>query len=53
MVQDVQGWLDDPTNNFGWIVIADESTHTTAKRFGSREEASANRPKLLIYFTAP
>lgn len=53
LVQDVQGWLDDPTNNFGWIVIADESTHTTAKRFGSREEAAPNRPKLLIYFTAP
>lgn len=53
MVGDVQGWLDQPTSNFGWIIIADESTHTTAKRFGSREEASANRPKLRIFYTEP
>ena len=53
MVGDVQGWLDQPSSNFGWIVIADESTHTTAKRFGSREEASANRPKLRIFYTEP
>jgi len=53
MVTDVQSWLDQPASNFGWIVIADESTHTTAKRFGSREEASANRPKLRIFYTEP
>lgn len=53
MVADVQGWLDAPTSNFGWIIIADESTHTTAKRFGAREEAPANRPKLRIFYTAP
>ena len=53
MVSDVQGWLDQPATNFGWIVIADESTHTTAKRFGSREEIAANRPKLRIFYTQP
>ena len=53
MVADVQGWLDQPGTNFGWIIIADESTHTTAKRFGSREEAEANRPKLRIFYTEP
>jgi hypothetical protein len=53
MIGDVQGWLDSPGSNFGWIIIADESTHTTAKRFGAREEAATNRPKLRIFFTAP
>ncbi|NNM32423.1 MAG: DNRLRE domain-containing protein [Gemmatimonadetes bacterium] len=53
MVSDVQGWLDLPASNFGWIIIADESTHTTAKRFGSREEAPENRPKLRIFYTQP
>lgn len=49
MVADVQAWLDDPGTNFGWIVIGDESTTTTSKRFDSREHPTqANRPRLTI-----
>ncbi|QOJ18716.1 MAG: hypothetical protein HRU76_14480 [Phycisphaeraceae bacterium] len=49
MVADVQAWLDNPGSNFGWIVIGDESTTTTAKRFDSREHPTqANRPRLTI-----
>ena len=52
MVSDVQGWLDDPTSNFGWIVIGDESTSTTAMRFASRETTEGTqRPVLSISFT--
>src|SRR5207244_1112629 len=32
MVADVQGWLNNPANNFGWLVLGDESTSPTAKR---------------------
>ena len=51
MIGDVQGWLDDPSTNFGWILIGNESGGATAKRFDSREHQSvANRPVLTIVF---
>ncbi len=50
LTQDVRGWIVNPGINFGWIVIADENAGITAKRFGSREEEAANRPKLRIFF---
>jgi hypothetical protein len=49
MVADVQSWLDDPANNFGWLVLGDESTNITAKRFDTRESASP--PMLTIQYT--
>jgi hypothetical protein len=49
MVADVQSWLDNPGNNFGWLVLGDESTSITAKRFDSRESASP--PMLTIQYT--
>lgn len=46
---DVQGWLDAPETNFGWILIGDESSISTAKRLTSRENASfLDRPILTI-----
>jgi hypothetical protein len=48
MVADVQSWLDTPGNNFGWLVLGDESTIATAKRFDSRESASP--PMLTIQY---
>jgi len=45
---DVQSWLDDPANNFGWLVLGDESEIATAKRFDTRESASP--PVLTIQF---
>jgi len=40
MIADVQSWLDDPGSNFGWLVLGDESTFLTSKRFDTRESAS-------------
>src|SRR5438876_8061286 len=40
MVADVQSWLDNPSSNFGWLVLGDESTNATSKRFDTRESAS-------------
>lgn len=52
LVADVQGWLDDPTSNLGWVIVGDESSSGTAKRFSARENSTAaNRPQLTIVYT--
>lgn len=49
LVADVQAWVDGVVPNHGWILVGDESGSTTAKRFDSREHASAaNRPALVV-----
>lgn len=51
LAADVQRWLDDPAQNFGWIVLGDEATDGTAKRFDSRENPTqAQRPRLTITY---
>lgn len=50
MAQEVQGWLADSTQNFGWIILGDESTNRTTRRFHAREGDSETKPTLLIYF---
>lgn len=52
MLADVQGWLDTPAQNFGWLMIGDESTTRSSKRFDSRTSAIASqRPQLTVEFT--
>jgi hypothetical protein len=52
MAADVQTWLDDPAGNFGWVVVGNESTDPTAKRFDTKENTvSSVRPVLTIEFT--
>jgi hypothetical protein len=54
MVADIRAWLADPANNFGWIIIGDETTQGTAKKIYSRENATAsNRPALTITYVVP
>ncbi len=55
MVADVQGWLDDPSSNHGWLVLGnEEKERQTAKRFESRENpVESNRPALLIEYFVP
>ncbi len=53
MVSDVQLWINNPASNFGWIILGDESSATTATamRFLSRTgpiTATADRPLLTI-----
>ncbi len=51
LVADVQAWLNDPSSNFGWVVLGDESVPGTAKRFDSSEHLNpANRPVLTIQY---
>lgn len=48
---DVQSWLIDPTNNFGWIFIGTEVGSSNGKRFDSREAPTPSfRPSLTIDF---
>jgi hypothetical protein len=51
MVADVQSWLDNPASNFGWLVLGDESTSPTSKRFDTRESTSP--PVLTIEYASP
>ena len=49
MAADVQGWLDNPASNFGWLMLGDEVDILTAKRFDTRE--STNPPVLAVTYT--
>jgi spore coat protein A len=54
MVADVQSWLDNPTQNFGWILIGDENNIESAKQFGTREntrDGGINKPQLIVDYT--
>ncbi|MFA6456511.1 MAG: T9SS type A sorting domain-containing protein, partial [Bacteroidota bacterium] len=54
MVADVQGWLNDSSVNFGWIIIGDEVHNQSAKRFDSRTSLTeANRPVLTVGYSIP
>jgi len=60
MAADVQGWVDSPATNFGWILIQDlapprpnggtEGVVESARRFDSREGAAAIQPSLVVTF---
>lgn len=52
MVSDVQGWLNNPSSNFGWLLRSEsEATGSTIRRFGARTDPS-NTPILTITYTA-
>ncbi|HUU42750.1 MAG TPA: PEP-CTERM sorting domain-containing protein [Planctomycetota bacterium] len=54
MVADVQGWLDNPGSNFGWIMLGNETQISSAKRFNTHEYATASeRPTLTITYHTP
>jgi len=51
---DVQSWLDDPSTNFGWFILGDESTVQSVRRFGSREHPDPSwRPRVVVTFKQP
>ena len=53
LLADVQAWLDEPTANFGWIVLTQsEDAAKTARRFASRE-GGAGAPTLVVDFVPP
>jgi hypothetical protein len=54
LTADVQGWANDRTTNFGWVLTGPEASTETAQRFNTRENPDdTTRPKLVVEFTAP
>jgi hypothetical protein len=55
VVGDVQGWLDQPSSSFGWLVLlSNETVPNTTKVFDTREATDpARRPKLVVDFDPP
>jgi hypothetical protein len=52
LVANVQDWLDNPSTNFGWILIAGEEANT-AKRFNSRTNPDEDTvPVLEVEYSA-
>src|SRR5262249_11285855 len=55
LINDVQGWVDGTTSNFGWMIIGDEGTNGTSRRFVSSEAPNASfHPELTVdYILTP
>ncbi len=53
MISDVQGWLDNPSTDFGWALVnADEVDATDFRAFYSRNALTASfHPQLTITYT--
>lgn len=49
LVADVQAWVNQPSANFGWMLLGEEDNPANARRIGSREN-SATPPVLTIEF---
>ncbi|HET6274253.1 MAG TPA: DNRLRE domain-containing protein [Bacteroidota bacterium] len=51
MVSDVQGWLANPSENFGWVLIGNENSSQTTKRFASLQNVEPTvHPQLTITY---
>lgn len=56
LITNVQGWLNNPATNFGWLLKGNETAGAlhSAKRFDSRTNPIvANRPVLIVTYTPP
>ena len=54
MKTDVEGWLADPSTNFGWLIRGNELQLQTAKKFGSKDHfLEPWRPVLTIELVLP
>lgn len=52
MIVDVQNWIDNTEQEYGWIIVGDESSFGTAKRFDTKDNPNpAVRPKLIVSYT--
>lgn len=54
IVDDVQGWIDAPSANHGWIMIGTESGSQNASRLASRHSTTESaRPRLRVSWIEP
>jgi hypothetical protein len=53
-VTDVQFWLDNPAQNFGWLLkVPNETLAATARRCDSRETVLGTPPSLSVTYVVP
>jgi hypothetical protein len=53
IVADVQGWVEDPESNHGWMLRSQaENVLRTARHFGAREHNNSP-PRLTVNYTVP
>ncbi|HEX6813402.1 MAG TPA: DNRLRE domain-containing protein [Planctomycetota bacterium] len=52
-VTDVQFWLNNPAQNFGWLLKTDELLASTARRMDSRENSVGTPPSLSVTYVVP
>jgi hypothetical protein len=51
MLADVRLWQHAPDQNFGWLLLGDETMPQSVKRFDSRETSDAKfRPVLTVTY---
>ena len=51
MLADVQTWIDNPTQSFGWMLKMEDEGSNSAVRIGTRESANVLfRPRLTLEF---
>lgn len=53
LVADVQGWLDSPVSNFGWMLRQSDETIPRSARRISSTESPTGEPLLEISYTEP
>lgn len=56
MVADVQGWVDQPATNHGWVLVGDETTQQSAKQLVSRADGTTinvSAPRLELEIDPP
>jgi hypothetical protein len=49
LLADVQSWVSNPANNFGWFILGDEVDSGAAQRFNTRENTS-DIPRLTVTY---
>lgn len=49
-INNVQNWVTNPSTNFGWMILGDETSVGNARRITSREN-STSQPTLTVDFT--
>ncbi len=52
LLENVKHWYNNRYDNFGWIILGDESDSYTAHKFDSRETTTGNPPKLKVYYSS-
>ena len=50
LIADVQNWINQPSQNFGWVILGDENSPQNARRIGSRENTTISPPVLTVEF---